>query len=231
MELSSRQQENAALIAEALQEKGITNPLYHAAVLGITYKESGLVPQSEKSYSNTSVARIRQVFPTKTAPLSDSDIEKLKQSDNAFFDYFYGNKYGNTSPGDGYRYRGRGFNQVTFKGNYQSASKHTGVDLIKDPDELNKPKVAARALAGYFIDTMNPTRLQEYGLTSLNNIKDLGTAIRIAMRQNAGWGSSVTGNVFKEGEQRAKQFASTILDTLKKKAGTEPGLAPGSGRV
>jgi len=48
----------------------------------------------------------------------------------------YGNRYGNgtEASGDGYRYRGRGCLQLTFKGNYSSLSKDFGVDFVKTPE-------------------------------------------------------------------------------------------------
>jgi len=42
-------------------------------------------------------------------------------------------RLGNTQPGDGYRYRGRGFVQITGRANYQKFSDRLGVDLIEAP--------------------------------------------------------------------------------------------------
>lgn len=49
---------------------------------------------------------------------------------------------GNTSPGDGVKYRGRGLVQITGKGNYQRFSKLTGTDLVADPDQATRPDIA-----------------------------------------------------------------------------------------
>ncbi len=43
-------------------------------------------------------------------------------------------KMGNTTPGDGAKYCGRGFVQLTWKNNYATMSKIAGVDLVADPD-------------------------------------------------------------------------------------------------
>lgn len=55
---------------------------------------------------------------------------------------------GNTSPGDGVRYHGRGLVQITGKGNYTKATKELraagfDVDLIAEPDLAKRPDVAA----------------------------------------------------------------------------------------
>jgi len=56
-------------------------------------------------------------------------------------------KMGNTQPGDGARYRGRGFVQITWKNNYaryrDPVKKRFGVDILADPDKAMIPEVAA----------------------------------------------------------------------------------------
>jgi putative chitinase len=53
---------------------------------------------------------------------------------------------GNTTPGDGPRYCGRGFVQLTWKNNYAAMSAVTGVDLVKDPDRTMELPVATKVL-------------------------------------------------------------------------------------
>lgn len=55
-------------------------------------------------------------------------------------------KYGNTTPGDGPRYCGRGFVQLTWKNNYRSMSEVVGVDLVADPDRAMELPVATKIL-------------------------------------------------------------------------------------
>lgn len=43
---------------------------------------------------------------------------------------------GSEVSGDGYKYRGRGFIQLTGKDNYKSLSKDTGIDYLNNPDLL-----------------------------------------------------------------------------------------------
>lgn len=54
--------------------------------------------------------------------------------------------YGNTEPGDGIRYCGRGYVQLTWKVNYRRASNELGVDLIGNPDLAMQPDIAARIM-------------------------------------------------------------------------------------
>lgn len=57
---------------------------------------------------------------------------------------------GNTSPGDGVRYKGRGYIQLTGRANYAAYSGVAGVDLVRDPAAANDPKVAARIAAAFW---------------------------------------------------------------------------------
>lgn len=71
-------------------------------------------------------------------------VEKGPQS---YFSRYEGRKdLGNTLPGDGYRFRGRGFVQLTGRRNYQFASGKVGEDLIANPDMALDPAVAAQIM-------------------------------------------------------------------------------------
>jgi putative chitinase len=50
---------------------------------------------------------------------------------------------GNTTPGDGAKYAGRGFVQLTWKNNYKRLSSLLRLDLVGAPDLAMQPKVAA----------------------------------------------------------------------------------------
>lgn len=53
---------------------------------------------------------------------------------------------GNTEPGDGFKFRGRGFCQLTGRTNYKKWSEMLGVDLVNDPDLLTNPELAAKVM-------------------------------------------------------------------------------------
>lgn len=50
---------------------------------------------------------------------------------------------GNTVPGDGARFHGRGYVQLTGRANYARASGKLGVDFIADPERVLEPRLAA----------------------------------------------------------------------------------------
>lgn len=60
-----------------------------------------------------------------------------------------GKNLGNTEPGDGARFKGRGFIQLTGRDNYRRIGEVVGVDLLGSPELANEPRVAARILAAF----------------------------------------------------------------------------------
>src|SRR5690606_24265284 len=53
-------------------------------------------------------------------------------------------------PGDGYKYRGRGFIQLTGRANYAAAGAYLGIDLVNNPDLASDPDIAAAIALWYW---------------------------------------------------------------------------------
>lgn len=82
---------------------------------------------------------------------------------------------GNGRPGDGYRYRGRGWIQLTGRHNYRKFGSLLGLDLEGQPDLAARPDVAARLAAAYWTDR------------GLNAYADAGDFREITRRINGGF--------------------------------------------
>lgn len=191
-------------VVSNLQLLGITNQFMIAGILGVSMEETQMKPRRESSYSNTSALRLKLIFPTRLANLSDDEIDLLKKDDIAFFDKIYGNELGNINSGDGWKYRGGGINQITFKYGYETYGKKIGVDLISDPDQIVDTDIAAKVLAYFFKDGID--LMKKRGMYVTPTSTDEGA--EIAFQINAGLGKNINSDYLASRLQLAKSSAN-----------------------
>lgn len=79
---------------------------------------------------------------------AESMLSEQKQRELA--EIIYGGRYGNSQVGDGWKYRGRGLIQLTFRRNYEDCGAALGIDLVEEPDLLLEPSNAACSAAWYW---------------------------------------------------------------------------------
>lgn len=109
-------------IAEALNNEGILTPKTLGYAMATASHESGFVPKEEK--------------------LAQRGL-------NARNDYIAGLQDNYEGGKD---FKGRGYIQLTHKGNYEKYGQRIGEDLVTDPGKLLDSKVSAKVLAAYMKD-------------------------------------------------------------------------------
>lgn len=136
---------------------GITSALRTAHALAQQSVETGGFSTLVEGF-NYSVAGLRGTFGK--SRISDADCQRLgrqpgesvvpisRQIDIA--NVVYGGSFGltnlgNTHPGDGSKYRGRGVKQTTGLHNYAQVANLTGVDVVANPVLLEDPDMGVRA--------------------------------------------------------------------------------------
>lgn len=116
----------APFIQAACDHYGIAEPLDMAAFLAqIGHESAGLVWTAE-IWGPTAAQRAYE-------PPSEKAVE-----------------LGNTQPGDGFRFRGRGLIQVTGRANYAIAGVALDLDLLEHPELLEQPADAALSAAWFW---------------------------------------------------------------------------------
>jgi putative chitinase len=112
----------------------VNTPLRLAHFFAQLDAESGLKPVSENM--NYTASRLREVFPRYFPNIGTS--LKYERKPEAIANRVYANRMGNgnEASGDGWKYRGRGFIQITGKDNYRLLSKDTRIDYLNNPDWL-----------------------------------------------------------------------------------------------
>lgn len=91
---------------------------------------------------------------------------------------------GNTQPGDGKRYKGRGPIQLTGRANYHAAGLALGLDLEGNPAQVATPAVGFR-VAGWF-----------WKSKGLNDLADKNLFSVITKKINGGWNGQAQREVY-----------------------------------
>lgn len=152
--LTQSQVDGLNTIVQAMNEFKLQDKRQAAYILATTYHETAktMQPISERGSD---------------AYLSKYDTGKLAAA------------LGNTpqADGDGQKYKGRGYVQLTGAANYRKMSALTGFNLIRQPELANSPKIAAQImLYGMTRGMFTGKRLSDY----INSVKcDYSNARRI----------------------------------------------------
>lgn len=120
----------------------------HFFLAQIGHESGGLSVESENL--NYSAERLMQVWPRRfptmeaAAPFA-RNAEKLGN-------FTYANRNGNgaEASGDGYRFRGRGYVQLTGRDGYREVGKLSGVNLVDAPDRACAPEHALKVALGFW---------------------------------------------------------------------------------
>ena len=107
---------------------------------------------------------------------------------NTYFEFMYGpngkrpkfaKDMGNTQSGDGAKYHGRGFVQLTWKNNYKAMSQRLSsafgrsIDLVANPDLALKPEYAAEIMFhGMSVGTFTGKKFANYFTKKANGTAD-----------------------------------------------------------
>ena len=169
-------------IQGACKAYDITTPQRVAGFLSQIGHESGGLASLQENL-NYSVEAILKLFGRHRISEADARLygrtATQKANQKALADILYGGEFGrknlgNTEPGDGSRFIGRGLKQLTGRSNYKRCGDAIGTDLIANPEKLLEPVNAALS-AGWF-----------WSANGLNALADKGDVVAMTKRINGG---------------------------------------------
>jgi len=158
-----------------------------SAFLGQILHESDGLTRLEENLSY-SAERLTVVWPNRFP--TKADAQPYARNPEALANRVYGGRMGNTDPGDGWKYRGRGPLQVTGRDNYRSVGGIVGQDLEAMPELLEQPRFALEACIAWWEDRIpdellgdpeKTTRRVNGGLIGLAHREELTNAAREAL--------------------------------------------------
>ncbi len=202
--------QNVDIIIGECKKRGITNKYLIAGILGTISKESGFVPQNENL--NYSESGLLKIFPSKFGAGKASAQEYAKKPEK-IANYVYGGKYGNSAPGDGYKFRGRGFNQITFKDLYKKYGTNIP-GILENPDQLNNVSQAAIATIAYYVEGFKSKQIKKNYGKSAYDMSDWNEALLMVVNVTAGIGFSPSANNVRYNYDKAKKCHGFLIDYL-----------------
>jgi putative chitinase len=144
--------------AARLEDLGITNDRRRAALIGQCAHEA-MRFQTRFENLNYSGAALWRVFRRHFA--SPAEAQGFHRDPERIANRVYANRMGNgnSASGDGWRYRGRGFIQLTGRTNYRIYGALLGVDLVADPERAADPDLCWLIAAQYMARTRRNRRV------------------------------------------------------------------------
>jgi len=146
----SRADQFEAPLNDAMAAYGIDTPARQAAFLAQIAHESGQLRYTRELWGPT---------PTQLGYEGRADL-------------------GNTQPGDGARFKGRGLIQITGRANYAACGAALGLPLLDQPELLEQPDGACKSAAWF------------WKTNGLNELADVGEKAQIAICRRINGGTN-----------------------------------------
>src|SRR5690606_7357070 len=154
----------------AMHRFGINTPLRQAHFLAQIGHESGGFARLVENLNYGSLALLK-TWPTRFV---EATAAQMARKPEIIANHVYGGRLGNTEPGDGWRYRGRGLVQLTGRANYEEAGRAIGLPLVDKPELLEQPEAAALSAAWY------------WSSRNLGRLADLDDLVGVTRKINGG---------------------------------------------
>lgn len=169
------------LYKEAYQA-GLSGDELKAFMAQVAHESSSFGRIEERGYSwSKNYKNMPQVWKDR---LKRDGVTEANGSAENIFNSVYANRLGNGdyASGDGNRYRGRGYIQLTGKDNYRTIGEAIGEDLIGNPDLMSDPAIARKAsIAWWKLNVRGNVPDDDYtDINAVSGLVNRGSATRTA---------------------------------------------------
>lgn len=147
-----------------LKNNGITNDVAILSIIGNIFRECpSFDPSTRENLNYKTLERLKSIFKSnvKKRGTSDEDIKNsLLGNPEAIAEWAYGpgsyrgKQLGNTEIGDGWKFRGGGYIQITGRKNYSYYARKLNVPLDINPDLIADKTIAIKIVAEYMKDKL-----------------------------------------------------------------------------
>ena len=163
---------------ETFERFGILTPLQQASWIGQCGHECGnfRIMEENLNYRAATLLKLFPKTPKRAWGFTPEEAAAYEKQPKKIANRIYGNRMGNRdeASGDGFRFRGSGFLQLTGHSNFYHAGKALGEDFVMQPELVRTPKYASQT-AGWFWQTHK-----------LNQIADSRDFVTMTKRINGG---------------------------------------------
>lgn len=144
----------------------------HFFLAQIGHESGGLTIGTENL--NYSAGRLVAVWPSRFP--DEAAARPFARNPEKLANNVYADRMGNGPPesGDGWRYRGRGYVQITGKDGYAQVGRRAELDLVANPDLVSEPEHALLAVCAF------------WDWKGLNERCDTGDFVKVTRRINGG---------------------------------------------
>ena len=163
---------------ETFQRFGILTPAQQASWIGQCGHECGnfRILEENLNYRAPTLLKLFPKTPKRQWGFTPEEAAAYEKQPQKIANRIYSNRMGNRdeASGDGWRFRGSGFLQLTGHSNFYHAGQALGVDFVMQPELVRTPMYAAQT-AGWFWKTHK-----------LNQYADNGDFVTMTKRINGG---------------------------------------------
>ena len=104
------------------------------------------VPLILQECNNSGVTNLPQIAYILATAEHESHLGEWMEEFASGWDYEWWSELGNDQAGDGPRFKGRGFVQLTGRRNYTDWKTKLGIDIVSQPERVMEPEIAAKIL-------------------------------------------------------------------------------------